>query len=240
MAEPIPPGSSEVASALLALSSEADIAEAMARLYQALLGAKLLVATTGGQTEGKESLDVGLVASPGPSGRPRLLVFTGERSFALGGQPPPFAVAPATDLFAFALRHDVDQASIDSGGLVSAALERWELEALAEGRPPKARRRRLSMTPADPDSIRPLLGALREIFPPGSVFVLEESGAQPRRLLLGTVARPPVAPVELQARLAPCLPGGAGVSLLRLSPEDASELRRAGVRPLLGGDAVSP
>lgn len=240
MAQPVPPGSPEVASALLAFSSGTDVAQAAARLYRALLGAKLLVATTGGGAEDEESLEVGLVASRGPAGRPRLLVYTGERSFALGSQPPPFAVARATGLFSFALRHGVDQMSIDSGGPVSAALERWELEALAERRIPQTPRRRLSMVPADPESIRAVLGALTEVFPAGSVFVLEENGARPRRLLLGTVGPPPVGPAELEALLTPCLAGGEGVSLLRLSPGDESELRQAGIEPLPGADTVTP
>jgi hypothetical protein len=55
--------------------------------------------------EAEEGLDVSLVAAPDRSGRPRLLAFAGERSFALGGQLPPFAVASATGLFVFALRY---------------------------------------------------------------------------------------------------------------------------------------
>ncbi len=232
MAQPMTPGSSEVASALLSFSSGGPIGDAAQQLYRALLGAKLLVAATGGESEGEGGLEVRLVTAPDPSGRPRLLVFTSERSFALAGQLPPFAVATATGLFAFALRRGVDRASIDSGGPVSAALERWELEALAEGRLPKGPRRRLSMVAADPDSIRALIGALRDSFPAESVFVLEESDLQPRRLLLGTVHPPPVDLEELVAQLGPCLPGGEGLSLLRLTPEEAMELRGAGIEPL--------
>jgi hypothetical protein len=115
---------------------------------------------------------------------------------------------------------------------VSATLERWELEALAERRLPKTPRRRLSMVPVDPSSVVALVGALRGAFPPGSVFLLEESGVQPRRLLLGTADPPPVDLAELVARLGPCMPGCAGLSLLRLSSEEATGLRRAGIAPL--------
>lgn len=230
MADPETPGSPEVASALLSFSSGGDFPEATARLYRALLGAKLLVVAA--RDEGEDALDVRLVATPDASGEARLLTFSGERSFALAGQAAPFAVAPAPGLFAFALRHGVDYVSIDSGGPVGAVLERWELEALAGGRLPNPPRRRLSMLPADPSSIGPLADALREVFPARSVFVLEETGAQPRRLLLGMVAPPPVTPGELAARLGPSLPGGEGLSLLRLSTEEASTLQRAGVEPM--------
>lgn len=65
-----------------------------------------------------------------------------------------------------------------------------------------------------------------------SVFLLEEGAVTPRRLLLGIVGPPPVVQAELVAQLRPCLPGGEGVSLLRLSPDEATELRRSGVEPL--------
>jgi len=220
-----------VASALLSFSTH-DFGEASRVLYAALLEAKLLVAAGGPPQSETDGMDVRLVAAPDETGDPRLLAFTSERSFGFGGQAAPFAVAPAPGLFGFALRNGVTRVSIDSGGPVSATLERWELEALAEGRIPTAPRRKLSMRPVEPGSLPGLVGALGEMFSPRSVFLLEEDAGGARRLLLGMTAPPPIAVDELADRLGGVLPGGEGVSLLRLTEKEADELQRAGVRRL--------
>ena len=221
-----------MAAALLALASR-DFDVASRALYTALLEAKLLVAATDLSAEDAEGMELRLTAVPDETGVPRLMAFASERSFALGGQPGGFAVAPATGLFGFALRNGVEQVSIDSGGPVAVTLDRWELEALADGRLPDVPRRELSLSPVDPASVPGMGAALDEIFAPGTVFLLEEKeSGDALRLLLGMVAPPPVAVGELADRLRNCLPGGEGLSLLRLTRSETDELRRAGVRAL--------
>lgn len=230
--EPAAPGSPEVAAALVELASAGDFAAASRGLYEALLGAQLLVALRRGEQDGEAALDTGLAAAPDRSGRPRLLAFTGERSFSLGGQPPPFAVGSARGLFAFALRQGVDRVSIDSGGPVSAGLERSELEALADARMPELPNRKLAMRPVAPESVPGLVGSLGDVFAPGSVFLLEEGAGEASLLRVALVDPPPLPPAQIAARVRPHLAHGQALSLMRLSEAEAGELRHAGVRPL--------
>ncbi len=230
MPEPDTPGSPEVASALLRLSA-GDFGEASRRLYEALLGASLLVGVTGPAPEADDDPPIKLVAAPDDTGEPRLLTFASPRSFELGGQAGPFAVAPATGLCGFALRNGLTRMSIDSGGPVSATLERWELEALSGGRIPRVPRRRLTMSPVGADVVPGLAEVLEQVFPARSVLLLEERSDE-EHLLLGLVHPPPIALAELTARLEALRPGGRRVSLLRLTADEADELIRAGVEPL--------
>jgi len=222
-----------VARALARYSTHA-FGEASRLLYVALLEAKLLVASAGGTgSEAGGGQDLRLIATPGEGDGPTLLAYTTERSFALGGQAEAFAVAPARGLFGFALRNGAERVSLDSGGPVAATLERWELEALAEGQVPRARRRALSMSPADPETVPGLVGVLAETFSAGSVFLLEEEEqGDARRLYLGLTLPPPIDIGELAGRLSAFVPRGDGVSLLRLTAEEAQELQAAGVPSL--------
>lgn len=235
MADALEPGSPEAAAALLAFRDEAASQKATAALYKALRTAKLLVPIIGGVRESApEELDVRLVATGDERGDARLLAFTSERTFRLGGQVPPFAAAPAAGLSGFALRHDVQRLSIDSGGPVSATLDRWELEALADGRIPGPGGQPhcpLTMSALSSELPGTVEAVLRSAFASAPVFLLEERTDGRRHLVLGSVAASAVPMEDLRGHLAPFV-GDDRVSVLRLSPTEAAELERVGVRCL--------
>ncbi len=234
MAGPEEPGSPAVAAALLFFRDEAASATASRALYEALRTAKLLVPIIGAVGESEDELDVRMVAAHGERGGARLLAFTSERTFQLGGQVPPFALARATDLCSFALRHEAHELSIDSGGPVSAALEHWELGALAGGRSPRANRPPrppLTMSAISRELPAAVESVLRAAFAGAPVLLLEERVDGRRHLVLGSVSEPAVPREELRRRLTP-LVGDDRVSVLRLSPDEATDLERAGVRCL--------
>ena len=232
MAEAEAPGSREVAVTLLDFRDRKDFAGASRRLHEALLGATLLVPLTAFAESGEERA-LKLVAVPGPEEEPRLLAFTTESTFQFGGQAPPFALAFAPQLCDFAIRNGVSQVSIDSGGPVSATLERWELRALARGERPDANRSLLSMSPVAREQAPPgLLGALADDFGRQPVFLMEERDGRRRHLILGCVSPPPASPEELRERLRPHIAPNDRLSVLRLSPAEAEQLGDAGLRPL--------
>lgn len=228
------PGSPAVAAALLAFRDEAASATATAALYERLRTARLLVPIIGAAGESEDELDVRMVAAQDERGAARLLAFTSERTFQLGGQVPPFTLARATDLCSFALRHEVHEMSIDSGGPVSAALEHWELGALAGRRSPRADRPSrppLTMSALSRELPAAVESVLRAAFAGAPVFLLEEHADGRRHLVLGSVAEPAVSREELRRRLTPVV-GDDRISVLRLSPDEATDLERAGVRYL--------
>lgn len=235
MADALEPGSPEAAAALLTFRDEAASQTATAALYKALRTAKLLVPIIGGVSESApEELDVRLVATGDERGDARLLAFTSERTFRLGGQVPPFAAAPAAGLCGFALRHDVQRLSIDSGGPVSATLDRWELEAFADGRIPGSGGQRhypVSMSALSSELSATVETVLRAAFATVPVFLLEERTDGRRHLVFGSVAASGVSVEDLRRDLAPLI-GDDRVSVLRLSPAEAAELERVGVRCL--------
>lgn len=224
------PGSPAVAAALLGFG-HSPFAEASRRLHLALLQAKLIVPIAADDVA-REVPELSLIAHRGPGEEAtRLLGFTSEETLHLGGQPSPFAVAPVRDLCRFALANDVDEVSIDSGGPVSATLERWEVEALAEGRSPsspeaaRAQTRLSEVTESLASDLAPAVGAA---FPAEPVFVLEEHDGNRRHLVLACASGPSVSADEIRSRLRPHV-GSARVSVLRLSEAEARSLERAGI-----------
>ncbi len=195
-----------MASALLGDRDEAAPETASLTLYEALRTAKLLVPIVGSAAESEQGLDLRLVGVDDERGETRLLAFTSERTFGLGGQLPPFAAARATDLCAFALRHGADELSIDSGGPVSATLERWELEALADGRSPRSAltpRPPLTMSAIPRKPAAAVESVLRTAVAGAPVFALQERGDGRRHLVLACAGGPALSEEEMRRRLGP-------------------------------------